>query len=176
MNYKEFEEIPVWQDAITLAREVFALTNRTVFRQLGDIANQIQRASLSVSNNIAEGYERGSTTELIAFLYYARGSAGEVRSICYVMQELPELADHELQITEVLKRAKSIGRQLGGWLKSLKNTEMSMPGQRHFTEHDRNRKEQTQRADAFMDRIRKTAEAGIKASRDRSKSEPIHNP
>lgn len=168
MNYKEFEEIPVWRDAITLAREVFTLTNRSDFRRLGDIANQTQRAALSVSNNIAEGFERGSTSELIAFLYYARGSAGEVRSICYVMQALPELSDYELQITEVMKRAKSIGRQLGGWLKSLKTTEDTMPGQRHFSERDRVRREQDQRAEAFMAEIKKKAEAGIKATRART--------
>lgn len=165
MSYKEFEDIPVWQDAVSLAREVFALTNRPVFRQLGDIANQMQRAALSVSNNVAEGFERGSTSELIAFLYYARGSAGEVRSICYVMQGLPELADYESRITDVLSRTKSIGRQLGGWLKSLKSTEQSMPGQRHFSERDRERKQQGLRADTFMMEIKQRAEKNIAASR-----------
>jgi four helix bundle protein len=171
MNYKEFEEIPVWKDAISLATLVFALTNRPAFRNLGDIANQIQRAALSVSNNIAEGFERGSTSELIAFLYYARGSAGEVRSICHVMRRIPELADFESRITEVLESAKSIGRQLGGWLKSLKTTEKEMPGQRHFSERDRDRKAETLRADAFMERIKKSAEEGIRASRARPNPE-----
>ncbi len=170
MNYKEFEEIPVWQDAIKLARDVFVLTNRPAFKPLGDIANQIQRAALSVSNNIAEGFERGSSAELIAFLYYARGSAGEVRSICYVMKSLPELVDYNTPITATLQASKSIGRQLGGWLKSLKTNEKSMPGQRHFTAQDRERKEQDARADAFMETIRKTAEAGIKAARLRQQA------
>jgi four helix bundle protein len=81
MTYQRFEDIPVWRSAIALAERVFALTADRAFAGQGDIANQIQRAGLSISNNIAEGFERGSTSELIAFLYYARGSAGDVRSI-----------------------------------------------------------------------------------------------
>jgi four helix bundle protein len=69
MTYQRFEDIPVWQAAIALAERTFALTTDRAFAGQGDIANQIQRAVLSISNKIAEGFERGSTTELIAFLY-----------------------------------------------------------------------------------------------------------
>lgn len=171
MNYKTFEEIPVWRDAVTLSAIVFELTDRPVFRRKGDIANQIQRAALSVSNNIAEGFERGSTSELIAFLYYARGSAGEVRSICHVMRQLDDLADYESQISDVMSRAQSIGRQLGGWLKSLKNTEDQMPGQRHFSDKEREKKEADKRAAAFLQKLKETTAANIRASRVRSSSE-----
>jgi four helix bundle protein len=172
MSYKTFEEIPVWRDAVSLAAHVFALTDRPEFRYKGDIANQIQRAALSVSNNIAEGFERGSTSELISFLYYARGSAGEVRSICHVMRRVSGLANFELQITEVLNGANSVGRQLGGWLKSLKESEEAMPGQRHFTNRDRDIRECARRADVFMERIRKTAEDGIAAARAKQSGKP----
>ena len=116
----------------------------------------MQRAALSVPNNIAEGFERGTTTELITFLYYARGSAGEVRSICHVILRIQEFADHKSQITEIMQLAESISRQLAGWLKSLKETDM--PGQRHFSEKDKTVQEQKKRADVFIERLKREAQ------------------
>jgi four helix bundle protein len=77
---------------------VFALTGDRAFAGQGDLANQKQRAGLSVSNNVAEGYERGSTQELIAFLYYARGSSGEVRSMLCLMERMGRFAHLKSEI------------------------------------------------------------------------------
>ena len=81
MTYNRFEDLPVWQEAIRLAENVDDFT-RALSKGVLTFSqrDQIERASLSVSNNIAEGFERGTTNELIHFLYIARGSAGEVRS------------------------------------------------------------------------------------------------
>ena len=81
MKYERFEDLPVWQAAIDLAVRIYELTRDKFFSQSGDLRSQIRRASLSVSNNIAEGFERGSTAELLAFLYISRGSCGETRSM-----------------------------------------------------------------------------------------------
>jgi four helix bundle protein len=93
MKYSRFEELPVWQAAMDLAVRVYALTKDLAFTQPGDLRDQLRRAALSVSNNIAEGFERGSTAELLAYLYVARGSAGEVRSMLHFTERLPE-ANH----------------------------------------------------------------------------------
>ena len=77
MKYERFEQLPVWQDAAKLAAELFTFCTHPVFRGKGDLANQL-RAALSISNNIAEGFERGTTKELISFLLCPR-LAGEVR-------------------------------------------------------------------------------------------------
>jgi len=90
MKYERFEDLPVWRAAVDLAGRIYALTRDRFFSQPGDLHDQLRRAALSVSNNIAEGFERGSTAELIAFLYIARGSAGEVRSMLSFVESLPD--------------------------------------------------------------------------------------
>lgn len=68
MKYDRFEDLPAWKAAIDLAQQIYAHTRDRFYSQPGDLRDQIRRAALSVSNNIAEGFERGSTAELLAFL------------------------------------------------------------------------------------------------------------
>src|SRR5437870_299685 len=98
MTYERFEDTPAWQAAIALAHGVFDLVEDRAFARLGDLRSQLQRASLSVSNNIAEGFERGTTNELIYFLYIARGSAGETRSALLFADGRAELGHVKSQI------------------------------------------------------------------------------
>ncbi len=98
MKYNTLEDLPVWQSAVEFALKVFAFTENADFRGLGDTKNQLERASLSISNNIAEGFERGSTKELIAFLYISRGSAGESRSMLRVCERHPHFSDLKFEI------------------------------------------------------------------------------
>jgi four helix bundle protein len=81
MKYHCFEDLPVWKDAIELAVSVFNLTAKPCFKYHSGTRNQLENAALSISNNIAEGFERGTTQETLTFLYIARGSAGKVRSM-----------------------------------------------------------------------------------------------
>src|SRR5687767_12418017 len=81
MTYERFENVPVWQTAAELYEAVEILLENDTFHASRGFRDQLDRAALSVSNNIAEGFERGTTNELLAFLYIARGSAGEVRSM-----------------------------------------------------------------------------------------------
>jgi len=78
--------------------------------------DQLDRAALSVSNNIAEGFERGTTNELLAFLYIARGSAGEVRSMLCLKERRARQAgwtdDLKSQISDLKSTAESCSRQL----------------------------------------------------------------
>lgn len=77
MTYSRFEELPVWQEAMRLAEEVYAMTESRRWKGSYSMRDQLERAALSVSNNIAEGFERGTTNELLAFIYIARGSSGK---------------------------------------------------------------------------------------------------
>lgn len=85
MTYSRFEDLPVWKEAINLVDNVYDMTESKEWKGSRSLRDQIERAALSVSNNIAEGFERGTTKELLMFLYIARGSAGEVRSmLCFI--------------------------------------------------------------------------------------------
>src|SRR5512136_94651 len=115
MTYQRFEELPVWQEAIRLAEAVYALTERHPKRMSFSLRDQLERAALSVSNNIAEGFERGTTSELLAFLYISRGSAGEVRSMLCFLERRKGFAHFKSQIANLKSKAESCSRQLRAW-------------------------------------------------------------
>ena len=68
MKYSRFEELPVWNAAMQLAVGVYRLTGTPAFRGKSSLKDQLERAAGSVSNNIAEGFDRGTTAELLCFL------------------------------------------------------------------------------------------------------------
>jgi four helix bundle protein len=85
MKAERFEDLIIWQRSKELTLLVYK-----AFEGLKDFSfkNQIQRAAVSVMNNIAEGFERKSNKEFKQFLYIAKGSAGEVRSMLYIANDL----------------------------------------------------------------------------------------
>ncbi|VGO14205.1 hypothetical protein PDESU_02764 [Pontiella desulfatans] len=160
MKYENFEDVPVWNDGVDLTVAVFEATEDPAFRGRGDIANQIQRAALSVPNNIAEGFERGTTPELLQFLYYAKGSAGEVRSICHVIERIKAFGHLKSQISNLRSLARSISRQLGGWAFSLQESDIK--GTRHLTSTSKASYQQKGKAEAFMEELKKQHEERLK--------------
>ena len=160
MKYKRFEDLPVWNDAIKLSVSIFRITEDKSFRHKGDIANQIQRSGLSVPNNIAEGFERGTNAELITFLYYARGSAGEVRSILCVCERMPAFGHLKSEISDLKGEAESISRQIRAWAESLQNSDIR--GQRYLTDRSRSADERKKQASEFMEDLKKRNELEAK--------------
>jgi four helix bundle protein len=151
VKYSRFEELPVWNAAIAFALRVFEFTRKTDFRGLGDTKSQLERAALSISNNIAEGFERGSTTELINFLYIARGSAGECRSMLRLCEESARFSDFRSEISNLIGIALNISKQLHGWLESLKNSDIK--GVKFLTEKERTRFENRREQNDFEDEM-----------------------
>ena len=137
MKYSAFEELPVWNAAVAFALAVFKFTDKADFRGLGDTKNQLERAALSISNNIAEGFERGTTTELINFLYISRGSAGESRSMLRVCEKHDRFSNFRSEISNLIGMAVNTSKQLHGWLESLKNSEIK--GVKFLTEKEKAR-------------------------------------
>ena len=100
-KYQKFEDLPVWQEAARLYNRVLDLLEEPGVPLTPGFRNQLDRAALSVSNNIAEGFERVTTNELNAFLAIARGSAGEVRSMMAVVKDRPKLKPIVQRLQEI---------------------------------------------------------------------------
>jgi len=164
MTYERFEDLPVWQAAIAMAVRVYELTNGADFSGYSSLRDQIERAAVSVSNNIAEGFERGTTQELLTFLYIARGSAGEVRSMLCLMDELPRFKNLEFEISNLKSLAEGISRQLRAWANSLQNSDIK--GQRYLTEETRRIAASARRSKAFMEQLRRIVDEGRTARTD----------
>jgi len=114
-EYKHFEDMEVWQDAHNLAVSVYQ-----DFSTIKDYSfcDQIKRAAVSISNNIAEGAERTTPTEFARFLDISKGSAGEVQSMYRLAQKLDFV--EESLATQRCAQCKSISKQLGGFAKYLR--------------------------------------------------------
>jgi four helix bundle protein len=151
MTYECFEALPVWKEAARLYELTEDLLEDTSFRASSGFRDQLDRAALSVSNNIAEGFERGTTNELIAFLYIARDSAGEVRSMLKV--KLRRLRNDPVRprIETVITAATSCSKQLRGWAESQQNTDIK--GQRHISQRSREADDQKKRAAALQKKL-----------------------
>lgn len=160
MKYERFEDVPVWQDGTDLSVDIFELTEDKSFRFKGDIANQLQRAGLSIPNNIAEGFERGTTEELITFLYYARGSAGEVRSILCVCERMKAFAHLKSEISDLKSKAESVSRQLRAWADSLQNTDIR--GQRHLTDQSKSAYHRKKKSEQFIEKLKTINEETVR--------------
>ena len=93
-SIRDFEEIRAWQLAIALSKRVhFTFKDHRDF----SFRDQILRASYSVSNNIAEGFDRGSNREFRRFLRIAHGSCNEVRSMVLLAKEIGYLPSEEVE-------------------------------------------------------------------------------
>jgi four helix bundle protein len=130
-KYKSFEELPVWQEAARLYNRVLDLLEEPNLPLTSGFRNQLDRAALSVSNNIAEGFERVTTNELLAFLAIARGSGGEVRSMIAVVKDRPKLKLLIRRLQEIRSLAESCARQLTAWTGSIEQSPVQ--GKRHLS-------------------------------------------
>lgn len=114
MKIDRFEDIIAWQKARQLNNLVYKEFETS--KDFG-FKGQIQRASLSIMNNIAEGFERKSNKEFKYFLFVAKGSCGEVRSMLYLAKDLEKLS--EQSFNEKYKLAEEISKILSGLIKTL---------------------------------------------------------
>ena len=151
MTYERFEDLPVWRAALDFATRVFELVEDRAFNGKGDVRGQLQRSSFSILQNISEGFERGTTPELLTFLYIARGSAGESRSGLRFCHEVPWLVHRREEVKDLINRAIAISRQLRGWADSLQNCDI--PGQRYLNDATRNEYQQRRRSIDFWEKL-----------------------
>jgi four helix bundle protein len=162
MAYQRFEELPVWNSAIDLALRIFELTAGPEFNGRYSLKDQLERAAVSVSNNIAEGFERGTNKELLSFLYISRGSAGEVRSMLFLIERLPAFHPLKPKI-EILKgKAENCSRQLKAWAQAIQNSDFK--GERHVNKKMKRAAQAAKERQEFLDELAEVRARGKAAS------------
>lgn len=125
MKADNFEDLKVWQKARELVSIIYTLTKKDKFSKDWGLIDQIRRAAISVLSNIAEGFERGSNTEFIQFLYIAKGSCGEVRSQGYVAFDHAYINKEELN--KVIDDGKKLSSMISNFISYLKRSGFKGP-------------------------------------------------
>jgi len=114
MAIKRFEDIIAWQKAQDYAADIYS-----IFRNNKDYSfkDQICRASVSISNNIAEGFDRNSNADFLRFLYYSISSCSETKSMIYLAEKLEYIKSSQKDV--LLEQANEIAKILHGLINSL---------------------------------------------------------
>ncbi|MFH1562073.1 MAG: four helix bundle protein [Nitrospirota bacterium] len=114
MKIERFEDIIVWQKSKSFAVDIYSLFSTS--KDFG-FRDQICRATVSIMNNIAEGFERKTNNEFKQFLYIAKGSCGEVRSMLYLAKELNRISETDYK--KIFQQTEEISKMLSGFIKTL---------------------------------------------------------
>ena len=119
---EKFEDLQSWKKARELSKSVYSVTNNPLFSSDPSLKDQIRRAVVSISSNIAEGFERCGNKELIQFLFIAKGSCSEVRSQIYLAFDCGYIS--EIEFKNIKGRAQEVSKLIQGFVSYLKSTEL----------------------------------------------------
>jgi len=116
MKISNFEDIESWREARVLVKDIYRS-----FRGIKDYSfrDQIQRASISIMSNIAEGFDRGTNREFIQFLIIARGSVSEVKSLSYAALDIGYI--DKITFDKISDRCFRLNNLINGFIRYLKN-------------------------------------------------------
>jgi four helix bundle protein len=104
---RRFEDLLAWQVSRELASQVYRITRRGEFARDWKLSAQVQSAAVSITSNIAEGFERGSAAEFHKFLVIAKASCAEVRSQLYIASDIGYLTPEEFGKLQMLSERAS---------------------------------------------------------------------
>jgi four helix bundle protein len=115
MKIQQFEDVYAWQKAQEMAVEIYSLFKST--RDFG-FRDQICKAVVSISNNIAEGFDRSSDRDFRRFLFYSIASCSEVKSMIYLAEKLKYLSTEETE--KLLIKISEVSKIIRGFINVLK--------------------------------------------------------
>lgn len=118
MKANRFEDLMFWQKARELTKLVYSYTNNGAFNKDFGLKDQIQRSSVSVMSNIAEGFGRGGNKEFIQFLFVAKGSLAELKSQIYISKDLGYITEN--QFNTVFGITDEIALLINSFIRSMK--------------------------------------------------------
>ena len=120
-RFNSFEEINSWKKSRIFNKRIYEITNGAEFKKDFDLVRQIRRASISISSNIAEGFERNTDKEFIYFLYVAKASAAEVRSQLYLALDLNYIT--KIEFDDLFENVSDISKLISGFIKYLNDSQ-----------------------------------------------------
>jgi four helix bundle protein len=112
-DFEGFEDLGIWKEGMRLSISVY-----TAMKDCKDfgLKDQMQRASVSIPSNIAEGYERQTNKEFIQFLFIAKGSCGELRSQLYLAKELEYIFQEDC--VQLIAQSKRLSAMIYNFIKT----------------------------------------------------------
>ena len=118
---ERFEDLDLWNEAVVIGVEIYRLTSIGKLEKDYSSKDQLRRAAISISNNIAEGFEYNNNKSFIRFLKYSKGSAGELRSNLTVLVRAGVVAESDYKMLET--KLLSISKSIEGFIKYLRKFE-----------------------------------------------------
>ena len=122
---ERFEDLEVWKEAVKIGVSIYKVTEEGKMAKDFGARDQLRRAAISVSNNIAEGFEYNNNKAFIRFLMYAKGSVGELRSQLYVLKEAGMI--EEIKCQPIWENALKLSKGIEGFRKYLRNFDKKKP-------------------------------------------------
>ena len=116
-----FEDLFIWQKAVEFAKEIYLITEKKGLKNDFGLKSQMRDSAVSISSNIAGGFERRSRKEYLNFLNFAKGSAGEIRSQLCVAFEIGYLEKPELE--NLREKAKFLSGSITNHINSINNSD-----------------------------------------------------
>ena len=117
-----FEDIEAWQLGRDLKRSIYSFSRKGEFARDFSLRDQIRRAAISVTANIAEGFGRGGNREFIQFLSNSKGSCAEVQDHLYTAIDEGYVSESDFQ--KLYEQAALVGRKIGAFMTYLQRSEM----------------------------------------------------
>jgi len=119
MSFSKFEDIKAWQKARELNKSIYLHSSDGNFKKDYSLKDQLQRASVSVMLNIAEGFDSGINQSFLNFLRYSFRSTSEVKSIIYIALDLNYISEEQFNF--LLKELESVRNLIYGLIRYFKD-------------------------------------------------------
>ncbi len=122
-TYRTFRELPLWNEAVDFAAEIYLFCEKGSLRTDYRMKDQLRAAASSISNNIAEGFEYDNSRSFIRFLTYGKGSAAEVFNQLTILHRAGMIAIEDYEVYS--RRALDFNRKMGGLINYLKKRQLA---------------------------------------------------
>ena len=116
-----FEELEVWQEARLLNKSIWQLTQKEDFKSYFSLNEQLRRASISIMNNISEGFDRNGNKEFVQFLSIAKGNTAEVKNMLYALLDLELISQKEFE--ELSQASEKLRNKIAKLMNYLKTSD-----------------------------------------------------